>query len=477
MRKPDCGLLSKAEIMRSTFELTYWLVVGLGFLAGCVTAPSRPAAVLPIPESLRQSFGLSPFYQKHLLVEGLPVVGSSGVSDPAIREAAWLVDRMLGRRPEVLRAMASNHTRFAVMAWDEFTTDIPEHASLTPKVYWDRRARGLGATRRAPAVSCAEENLLAYPGDPYPTENIGIHEFAHAIHEMGMSSIDPTFDGRLRAAYQSATNRGLWHGTYAGSNYHEYWAEAVQSWFDDNRKNDALHNHVNTRRELRLYDAAVSALCQEVFGDGPWRYQRPMARPTSERRHLVGFNSARSPRFRWRQAPVPEVARVRIQTALGDLEVELDARRAPITVSNFLYYVHAGLYSDGRFFRTVRPDNQPTNDFRIQVIQAEANPAKTNDFHAPIVIERTRDSGLQHLAGTLSMARDGPDTAQHSFFICMADEPELNFGGRRNPDGQGFAAFGRVVKGMDVVQKLGAQPFKGQLLTPPIRIQRAIRLN
>ena len=163
-------------------------------------------------------------------------------------------------------------------------------------------------------MSCAEENLLAFPGDPYPTENIGIHEFAHAIHEMGMVTVDPTFDRRLRAAFHSATNRGLWAGTYAGSNRHEYWAESVQSWFDDNRHNDALHNHVNTRVELKAYDPAVAALCQEVFGDSPWRYQRPMLRLARDRRHLLGFNPARSPRFEWRSAPVPEKPRVLIQT-------------------------------------------------------------------------------------------------------------------------------------------------------------------
>lgn len=284
-----------------------WRGIGLlGMLVGCVTGQTGPKAIRPIPETLRRSFALAPFYQKHLLVGGLPVVGSTNVSDHALREAAWLVERLLGNRPDILHAMASNHTRLAVMAWNEFTTDIPEHAALTPKVYWDRRARGLGATPEAPAVSCAEENLLAFPGDPYPTENIGIHEFAHAIHEMGMRAIDPTFDARLQAAYHSATNRGLWQGTYAASNRHEYWAEATQSWFDDNRENDALHNHVNTRVELKEYDSTVAGLCREVFGDGPWRYHRPMLRPAADRRHLAGFDPTKSPRFQWRQEPIPD---------------------------------------------------------------------------------------------------------------------------------------------------------------------------
>ena len=90
-----------------------------------------------------------------------------------------------------------------------------------------------------------------------------------------------------------------------------------------------------------------------------------------------------------------------------------------------------------------------------------------------IAIERTCDTGLRHTDGVISMARDGPDTATHHFFICVGDLPELDFGGKRNPDGQGFAAFGRVVTGMDVVRKTHGSPADGQRLTPPIRIYRA----
>ena len=169
--------------------------------------------------------------------------------------------------------------------------------------------------------------------------------------------------------------------------------------------------------------------------------------------------------------------RVLIQTALGDIEVELDAKQAPATVKNFLRYANAGLYADGRFFRTVTAGNQPTNTVKIAVIQAEANAAKTNEFLPPIALQRTRDTGLKHLDGTISMARDGPDTAQDSFFICVGDQPELDFGGRRNPDGQGFAAFGKVVKGMEVVRKIHESPADGQTLGTPVRIQRASRRN
>jgi len=456
--------------MHWTFVCLVW-----GWVLARACAVESLPVVGALPETIRQEFSLASHYQKGLVLQGLPLVGSSKVSDAAILEAAWIVRHVLAGREDLLKAMGANKTRLSVMAWNEFTTDIPEHAFLKPRVYWDRRARGLGATPQAPAVSCAEENLLGYPGDPYSTENICIHEFAHAIHEMGLSSLDRTFDKRLMEAYQNATNHGLWKGTYAASNRHEYWAEGVQSWFDDNRENDALHNHVNTRKELKVYDARLAQLCEEVFGDRPWRYQKPGLRELKDREHLASLDPASMPRFRWREEPVPDLTRVSVQTTLGDIELQLDARAAPGTVRNFLHYVNAGWYSDGAFFRTVTLANQPTNAVKIAVVQAQANPKRTNEFLAPIVLERTRDTGLRHLDGAVSMARMGPDTAQDHFFICIGDQPELDFGGKRNPDGQGFAVFGKVTRGMDVVRRIHALEAEGQLIRNPVRIQRAIR--
>ena len=272
------------------------LLIALFFFHTCLVY----SQVNEVPDSIRNSLDLDTFYQKHIDVGGLPVVGSERVSDAAMLEAAWIIEKMIGHRPELLRAMAKNRTRMAVMAFDEYTTDIPEHRHLSPRVYWDRRARGLGATPRAPAVSCAEENLLGYPGDPYATENICIHEFAHAIHEMGMATLDATFDDRLKAAFQRAKSNGLWANTYAISNHKEYWAEAVQSWFDNNRDKDSLHNHVNTRRELMEYDPPLAELCREVFGDGKWKYQKPLQRPLQDRSHLSKVDFEKLPRFKWR---------------------------------------------------------------------------------------------------------------------------------------------------------------------------------
>ena len=431
----------------------------------------------PVTDGLRGDFDLAPFYQKSVMVGFFPIVGSAEVSDGALLEAAWIVRRMLGGRQDILDAMAGQRVRLAVMAWTEYTTDLPEHAHLEPAVYWDRRARGLGATPEAPAVSCAEENLLGYPGDPYAEENILIHEFAHAVHAMGLNLVDPAFEGRLREAYDHAREQGLWRGTYAITNPAEYWAEGVQSWFDDNRENDSLHNQVNTRAELKEYDPALAALCAGVFGDGDWRYLKPHLRESGGRSHLAAYDQGELPQFRWREYPLTDRPRVQIDTALGGLTVELDAVGAPITTANFLRYVLEGLYSDGEFFRTVTQANQPDDTIKIAVIQAGASPAVEDEGFEPIPIERTRDTGIRHIDGTVSMARSGPDTATHSFFICVGDQPELDFGGKRNPDGQGFGAFGRVVEGMELVREIHAMPADGQRLDPPFRIQRAVRVH
>jgi peptidyl-prolyl cis-trans isomerase A (cyclophilin A) len=176
------------------------------------------------------------------------------------------------------------------------------------------------------------------------------------------------------------------------------------------------------------------------------------------------------------RAAGPAPVRLRMVTERGEIELALDAAHAPATVANFLRYVDRGFYNGGVFHRTVTLGNQPGNPVKIEVIQGGINPARTGEDGPPIALERTRATGLKHLDGTLSMARDGPDTATSDFFICIGDQPELDFGGRRNPDGQGFAAFGRVTRGMDVVRAIQQAPATGQTLAPPVKILRVTRL-
>jgi peptidyl-prolyl cis-trans isomerase A (cyclophilin A) len=153
------------------------------------------------------------------------------------------------------------------------------------------------------------------------------------------------------------------------------------------------------------------------------------------------------------KAPVAVV----FETQAGIFEVAIDVDKAPATAANFLKYIDAGHYNDGYFHRTVRPDTQRPTEYPIQVIQASRKQG-TPGFGA-IPLERTSVTGLKHAAGTLSMARSAaPDSAQSDFFICVTDCFELDFGGKRNPDGQGFAAFGRVTSGMNVVGAIHRSP-------------------
>ena len=166
---------------------------------------------------------------------------------------------------------------------------------------------------------------------------------------------------------------------------------------------------------------------------------------------------------------------IRIVTTLGTIDAELDSARAPLTVTNFLRYVDGHYYDAGAFYRAVTNANQPTDSVRIEVIQGGM---VGNGFSRPypaIPLERTSVTGLHHGNGTLSMARGGPGTATDSFFITIGDQPALDFGGHRNPDGQGFAAFGRVTSGGDVVRAIQQQPVDGQSLVKPVTIIRVER--
>jgi peptidyl-prolyl cis-trans isomerase A (cyclophilin A) len=203
------------------------------------------------------------------------------------------------------------------------------------------------------------------------------------------------------------------------------------------------------------------------------------------------IESARTFPFRQAKSNAGVVV-VTLETELGNITIGVDTNNAPITAANFLKYVDEGFYNGGEFHRVIRPDNEVRHDAPIEVIQARINPTRRNEGFAPIRLERTTTTGLKHLNGTVSMARDvtptrpGPDTATSGIFICIGDQPSLDDGGNRAPDKLGFAAFGRVLEGMDVVKKIQARPTpgstpatnlaaKGQTLVPTVKIIRAYR--
>jgi peptidyl-prolyl cis-trans isomerase A (cyclophilin A) len=177
----------------------------------------------------------------------------------------------------------------------------------------------------------------------------------------------------------------------------------------------------------------------------------------------------------------PGEVRVRIETALGNIDIAVDTKRAPITAANFLKYVDGGFYEGGRFHRATRPDNytpQPPDKPAMEIIQGGINPERRRDAFPPIPLERTSVTGLKHVVGTVSMARTpAADSARSDFFICLDDQPSLDFGGKRFDDGQGGGAFGRVLAGLDVVRKIQQQPVEKQALTPPVAIVRMVRVD
>ena len=168
---------------------------------------------------------------------------------------------------------------------------------------------------------------------------------------------------------------------------------------------------------------------------------------------------------------------VKIETELGNIVVELYPGKAPVTVSNFLRLVDDQVYAGATFYRVVRMDNQPNNDVKIEVIQGGLKDDELVDQFKPIIHETTEITGVKHLDGTISMARMEPGTASTEFFICVGDQPELDFGGKRNPDGQGFAAFGRVLEGMDVVRKIQQGKDQDQMLDKEVKIIQILSVN
>lgn len=260
-------------------RIYFILTISLLFLA-CQsnqkeTEKAMKEEALNIPECVvttpPDSLGLDPFYTKYVDVNGLPLISSWRVPDSAFVAAHRTLYAMTSMLPEaVLDSMVSRGTRVAIMARYEGTTDIPEHHYLVndTALNWDLRARGLGGDLELPLTSCAEENILAYQIDKYHAEDILIHEFAHSIHLIGLMLAVPDFDGRLKQCYENAKAKGILAGTYRETDKEEYFAEAVQDWFNVNAEmphTDGKHNWCNTREELQVFDPDLYNLLAEYF--------------------------------------------------------------------------------------------------------------------------------------------------------------------------------------------------------------------
>lgn len=232
------------------------------------------------------ALGLDRFYAKYTDALGIPITSSAKVPDAALLVARDIAIHMLSKRRDILEAMVAAKYRVGVMAQTEMTTDIPEHrnlkrpaatafnlteaekrnydriAKMTDKEYWDSRARGLGGR----LTTCAEENLLGYPGTRYYGENIFVHEFSHAIHG-AIRRADPQLWEEIRQAYNEAMGKGLWKNQYGSTNYNEYWAEASQTWFWSNYEFTNGGRKIETPDDLKEYDPRIYELLGRVYSD------------------------------------------------------------------------------------------------------------------------------------------------------------------------------------------------------------------
>ncbi len=213
------------------------------------------------------------FYKKYSNVNGIHILSSQKVPDSAFVKACEIIDFMTGGLPKnVLNQMIKMNARLGIMARYEGTTDIPEHVHLAKDttLNWDVRARGLGGDMELPLTTCAEENLLCYQIDKYHAEDITIHEFAHAIHLIGIAPLDDNFNKLLQEKLDRALAEGKYKNTYAATNIYEYWAEGVQNWFNVNaevEKPDGKHNWVNTRDDMKKYDLGLYEIVSRYFPD------------------------------------------------------------------------------------------------------------------------------------------------------------------------------------------------------------------
>lgn len=242
------------------------------------------STVGPIPPGV----SLDPFYKKHTDALGIPIVSSEKVPDAALLVARDIVIHMLAKRPDVREALVARKMRVVVMAQSESTTDLPEQRNwkkpgpndprltqrerdnyeqgigrMTDKEYWDRRARGMGGN----LTSGAEENLLGYPGTRYFGENILVHEFSHAIMDVGLRRSDPKLVAAIRDAYKEAMRKGLWKNHYASTNASEYWAEGTQTWFWSNYEYVDGERRVQSPDDLKAYDPTLYELLERVYPD------------------------------------------------------------------------------------------------------------------------------------------------------------------------------------------------------------------
>ena len=279
--------MRKLRLWAVTLLLSSFLFLPIG-IANDVPFANEPFDVnnipepVPPPKEVRDFFDIDPYYQQWINVRGFPVLASAEVSPYAVKEVAWIIDHMIGHRPDVLRVMAERTVRFSIVPHNKHTSDMPESNTGRLSFFWDVRVRAVRC-KGCPIRSATEENLIGRSSSP-------IHGFGHLLQDWGLNGVDPTFNNRVITLFDLAKAEGLYQRRYAGSTKSEYWAEGVASWFHDT--NPKQHAAL-TRSALKEYDPRLAKLLMEVFGDGDWRYTRPATR--THLPHLQGFNPQEAP--------------------------------------------------------------------------------------------------------------------------------------------------------------------------------------
>ncbi len=279
--------------LRTTYTLLPIAVIaGSAFLLAQQSPSGRPKPLLTDyfaanistpPLSIRAD----PFYKKYADATGIPVISSEKVPDLALIVARDIVNHMLAKRSDIREAMVAQFFKVEVMAESEGTMDLPEHrdwkrpaitdrrltegerqnydriAKMTDAQYWNSRARGMGGN----PTSCAEENLLGYPGTRYYGENIFVHEFSHGIHNIGIKNADPKLYSEIQKAFDDAMGLGLWKNSYGANTVAEYWAEGTQFWFYSNFAYTDGNKRIMTPRDLLEYDPTLYHLLAQVYPD------------------------------------------------------------------------------------------------------------------------------------------------------------------------------------------------------------------
>ncbi|KAK7090224.1 uncharacterized protein [Littorina saxatilis] len=226
-----------------------------------------PPEELSDPNVMRPNGVDTTFYQKYTEAYGIPILGTSNITDDALKRACYTVRFLFAGHSGIRTMFYKLGGRFAIMSATEVTLDFPEFSTMASR--WNSRARGLGGTWQKPITTGAEENLLCYKTDRYYSEDIFLHESAHAVDLIAAWAVITGFRQAVRDAFSHANDTGLWHNTYAATNAVEYWAEGVQTYFNVNARGspggNGVHNDIDTRRELEYYDPTLFQLIQEVF--------------------------------------------------------------------------------------------------------------------------------------------------------------------------------------------------------------------